>query len=530
VICPTTDYYWCENDDIYTGLPDPEWILDPQFFASEVRFVPDADGSAVATLSSGINGYYGPDKTYELELTLLSVHVDRYEPDENRPKIIDDREPQEHNFCPDGDKDVVKFPVKEGRLYGVFTSDLAFSVDTAITVTMGNDLWECDDYDPGGGNFASSLCFQAPSDGWPVVTVTNLYEFGPTKAYTITVVEEPFIAASPESLSFVYEPWTGSPPPPPEPQDLYITVPGGGNLLWSLEADADWLFASFSEGKTPSVVTVWADDYEGFPDGLYEGTITITVRSSNPLPLDGCFTYCEEIQSRTVPVQFIVRPVLATPTVTPTPTDTPTPTSTPTNTATPTATPTSTATPTATPTNTATPTSTPTTDCRDEYEPDDTWQQSKLIEPGTPQPHNLHTAGDEDYVMFVVTQPLTYTIWTTSTAGSDVNTTLTLYDTDGGSVLEYNINDPNNPPFSRITRYFTTTGETYFVKAAHLDPNVGGCELYTYTLAITTTSLSSSLPEGVAYLAPRLQTMYERMGIFLPLYWKEWDGLRRFRR
>jgi len=35
---------------------------------------------------------------------------------------------------------------------------------------------------------------------------------------------------------------------------------------------------------------------------------------------------------------------------------------------------------------------------------------------------------------------------------------------------------------------------------------------------------------GVTHPTPRLQTMYERTGVFLPIYWKEWDGLRRFRR
>jgi len=38
------------------------------------------------------------------------------------------------------------------------------------------------------------------------------------------------------------------------------------------------------------------------------------------------------------------------------------------------------------------------------------------------------------------------------------------------------------------------------------------------------------MPERVAHLAPRLQTMYERTGVFLPIYWKEWGGLKRFRR
>ena len=534
-VCEETDYYRCVNDDIGTGLPEPGWILDPDFFASEVRFVPDADGSAVATISKGINGFYGPNKTYELELTLLSVLVDRYEPDDIRPKFIDDREPQAHNFYPPGDQDFVKFPVKEGRQYGVFTSGLAPSVDTKLEVTMGDDLWECDDYYPGSGNFASSLCFEAPSDGWPVVTVTNLYEFGPTKWYTMTVVEEPFIEVEPVSLAFEWQSCKFPPCPYPEAQTITVTVPGGGNLLWRVEDDADWLIVGPSEDMTPSVLTVWAEDIDDLWPGYYEATITISIR---PNDSPGCPTYCENSRPRTVPVQLIIRPVGETPTVTPTPTNTATPTPTPTETATPTPTPTNTATPTSTPTRTPTPTptNTPTitptptpTLCPDPYEPDNDWLHSNLIIPGTPQAHNFHTAGDVDYVQFVVAQPITYTIWTTRTFGFDVNTTLTLYDTYG-ITLEYNINDPNNPPFSRITRYFTASGETYFVKAAHFNPDAGGCGPdYWYTLAITPTLSSPSMPADATHFAPDLQARYNRKDVFMPLYWKEWDSLRRLR-
>jgi hypothetical protein len=565
-VCETTDYYWCENDDIYTGLPDPEWILDPDFFASEVRFVPDADGSAVATISSGLNGYYGPDKTYDLELTLLSVLVDRYEPDEIRPKFINDREPQEHNFYPDGDEDFVKFPVKEGRRYGVFTSNLAPSVDTKLEVSMYDPLlreyyeWlgECDDYYPSSDNFASSLCFQAPSDGWSVVTATNLYEFGPTKSYTITVVEEPFIEVEPASLSFE----TSDPERPlPEPQTISVTVPGGGNLLWSIEDDADWLFVGPADGKTPSVVTVWADNITGLNPGFYEGTITISIM---PNYSSDCPTHCENSLARTVPVQLSIRPVAETPTVTPTPTNTPTPTRTPTSTATATPTPTSTSTPTPTstpthtatptPTRTNTPTSTPTstptntatptpTICPlDVYEPDDTWQQARQIVPGTPQSdHYIYTPGDVDYVRFGVSTPVTYTIWTTRTNGysGEIDTTLTLYGpNDGTAQLDYNDFDPDpaNWPFSRITYPFATPG-VYFVKVTDYYSR-GECGPdYWYTLAISQTNSSfSSPPEGMASLSPdladhvsRSPMLWEQTGIFLPVYWREWDGLKRFR-
>ena len=504
-VCVETDYYRCVNDDI-----------GPGFLESEVRFVPELDATAVATITRGISGFYGPDKTYDLDLTLLSVDVDKYEPDEIRPKSIAYDETQEHNFYPADDVDKVKFIAKGGHYWAVYTSDLALGVDTYIKVMMDDQVMgENDDYLPGTGNYESAVCFQAPYEDVATVIITNTQKiYGPDKTYHITVEEAPILYVSPLSLAFTAMEEGDNPPA----QGIDIANFGRGILTWTAAKDALWLNISPPSETAPSVMNV-SVDITGLAAGTYIGHIDITGTS-----------LCAQGSPQTVTVTLqVVEPTptptaTSTPTFTPTPTPTPTSTATPTptNTSTPTPTPTSTATATPTPTNTATPTSTPTTDCRDAYEPDDTWQQSKLIKPGTPQPHNLHTAGDKDYVMFVVAQPLTYTIWTTSTVGFPVNTTLTLYDTDGVSELAYNINDPANPPFSRITRYFTATGETYFVKAAHLDPNVGGCgPLYDYTLAITTTSSSSSRPEGVTHLTPRLQMMYERTGIFLPLYWKE---------
>jgi hypothetical protein len=96
-----------------------------------------------------------------------------------------------------------------------------------------------------------------------------------------------------------------------------------------------------------------------------------------------------------------------------------------------------------------------------------------LILIGGSQDHNIHTAGDEDWVMFVV-QPLTYTIRTTSTFGFPVDTVLTLYDTDHTTVLDENNNDFANPPFSKITYGFPVTG-TYFAKVKHFNPSESGC-------------------------------------------------------
>ncbi len=180
----------------------------------------------------------------------------------------------------------------------------------------------------------------------------------------------------------------------------------------------------------------------------------------------------------------------ATPTATPsrtsTPTSTLTPTRTPTRTHTPTATPSPTpsTTPSVTPTATPSPTATPT--CTDAYEADNVWNKAKvIIINAAPQPHNFHQAGDVDYVRFAALAGQLLTM-TTSDLGSGVETTLTLYDTDGVSQLAYNNLDPLNPPASRIDWVASASG-TYFLRAAHFDAEVGGCAMAYHLSVVETT-------------------------------------------
>jgi hypothetical protein len=158
-ICEETDYYRCVNDDI-----------SPGFFESEVRFVPELDATAVATITN-IGDFYGPDKTYDLDLTLLPVDVDKYEPDEIRPKSIAYGETQEHNFYPADDVDKVKFRAQAGYWYDVYTSDLALGVDTVMTVTVGTDVYFNDDMSE--TNPASKVTFFTAGDATAVVTITD---------------------------------------------------------------------------------------------------------------------------------------------------------------------------------------------------------------------------------------------------------------------------------------------------------------------------------------------------------------------
>jgi hypothetical protein len=132
------------------------------------------------------------------------------------------------------------------------------------------------------------------------------------------------------------------------------------------------------------------------------------------------------------------------------------------------------------------------TPCLDGYEPDDTWQQARLIEVNQViQSHNFHTTDDRDYVRFVAEADHIYTIRTLNlSAGND--TVLTLYDIDGTTQLEYNDDDPYNPPASKIVWLCSTTG-FYFVKAAPYGTHIGGCDK-TYDLKITSAPVPTSTP------------------------------------
>lgn len=134
--------------------------------------------------------------------------------------------------------------------------------------------------------------------------------------------------------------------------------------------------------------------------------------------------------------------------------------------------------------------------CLDGYEPDDTWQQARLIEVNQViQSHNFHATDDRDYVRFVAEADSVYTIRTLNlSAGND--TVLTLYDTDGTTQLEYNDDDPYNPPASKIVWLCSTTG-VYFVRVAPFGTQIGGCDK-TYDLKIT----SAPSPTPTATLTP----------------------------
>ncbi|MBI4785564.1 MAG: PilN domain-containing protein [Chloroflexi bacterium] len=174
----------------------------PGTLASEIRFQ-NPSGDLLAIVSILNRGDYGADKGYKVSLqeflpTPTPDLRDSYEPDEAPPKAIAIGETQTHSFYPDGDMDKISFGVKAGRFYQAVTSNLAFGVDTSLTVTLNDKQWTNDDYaKPGSANFASAVCFQASLDGTAVAAITNHGQFGSSKTYQIKVTEVAGLTAVP---------------------------------------------------------------------------------------------------------------------------------------------------------------------------------------------------------------------------------------------------------------------------------------------------------------------------------------------
>ena len=200
-----------QNDDTVPGSLYSDIVLEDT----------GSDTTAILTISN--RGMFGTDKTYQVAVeevgatptpprtaipsstptrtstptatststpTATPNLLDVYEPDDVDPHAISVGESQTHSFYPSGDIDKVVFPIKSGRFYQVLTSNLALGVDTMISVIANGRQWQNDDYAPGTGNFASSVCLSALSDGVAITTIpNNALQYGRDKTYTIKVSE-----------------------------------------------------------------------------------------------------------------------------------------------------------------------------------------------------------------------------------------------------------------------------------------------------------------------------------------------------
>lgn len=131
----------------------------------------------------------------------------------------------------------------------------------------------------------------------------------------------------------------------------------------------------------------------------------------------------------------------------------------------------------------------------DAFEGDDSTTSAKTITAnGTPQTHNFHAPGDQDWVSFTATAGVTYTI-ATSSLGSSADTVLSLYAPDGTTLLASN-DDYDNSLASQII-WTAPTDSTFYIKATNWNTLLGGCSS-NYTLSVA--SPANANPDFYHYL------------------------------
>ncbi len=330
---------------------------------------------------------------------------DQYEPDGivGQQRLMALGETQTHSFCPEGDFDLVEFPVKAERWYHVYTHNLALGVDTMISVGLVPKIARycnprnCANDDVTPGNLASEITFQADVDGTALVSIDNRYQHGPDKTYQITVKEiVPTPTPTPSITPTPTQTLTPTPTPtkiPPkdawEPNDTSGKAYGplaSGQVYEgysSSSGDRDYFWIEIQSLDRITIVLEDIGDDADYDVYLYDADLREIARSASGRGEDEeiiCHPattgkyYILVYSPAQIFDQFDDYRLVATygPGATPTftPAATSTPTSPPTNTATPTDTPTPTQTltpgptpspsPTLTPTNTAAPTETPT--------------------------------------------------------------------------------------------------------------------------------------------------------------------------
>jgi hypothetical protein len=321
---------------------------------------------------------------------------DQYEPDD----IVGQQEPialgetQTHNFCPEGDFDLVYFPVKKERWYHVYTHDLAMGVDTMISVGLVPAIARycnppnCANDDVTPGNLASDILFQADVDGTALVSIDNRYQHGPDKTYKITVKEvvptpttTPSITPTPTRTSTptrtptpTHTPTITTVPSPTPGYDLYEPnnsfssawrVDSGETYFAYINPGSDLDYFKFDiQTSNPIIVKLTIPDPENMICGLElydadykrldtksnqtgEESITITYDPTDTYDPDEPETWRYYVKVYSIQNRFDASkayelsvifdkvptptpPPTSTPTSTPTPTDTPTPSPTPT--------------------------------------------------------------------------------------------------------------------------------------------------------------------------------------------------------
>ncbi len=110
----------------------------------------------------------------------------------------------------------------------------------------------------------------------------------------------------------------------------------------------------------------------------------------------------------------------------------------------------------------------------DQYEPDNVFNAANVIvlNSGTPQQHNFHAAGDQDWVKFYGLSGEAYSM-KASNLGTKCDAVLELYDTDGITRIA-DPTDDEGAGVDELLEWLCAKDGVYYVKVSQFDPSVFG--------------------------------------------------------
>jgi Zn-dependent metalloprotease len=421
--------------------------------ASRIEWTAPANGTYYVRVRHYSSNVYGPDANYDLSVTSPGCSGgDSYEPDNvpGQASIITvNGSAQTHNFFCPSDNDWVGFSATAGTAYVIETFNLGSDSDTYMYLYGTDGTTLIDEDDDGGSGLASRIAWTAPANGTYYVRLRH-YFLGASGSGTNYDLR---VTGSGSSGPDAYEGSSG--PDAYEDDDDYtqanaIATDGSGQTHNFHDAgDQDWVYFA-SSGNTCIIETFnlgsWSDTYMYLYDaGLNElasdddGGNGLASRIVWPVTSSGTYyVMVRHYSSGTYGVDTNYDLAV-----------------------------------------------TCSGSGEDAYEPDDTsGQASTITVNGSAQTHNFHDAGDQDWVRFSATVGASYVIETFN-LGSNGDTYMYLYDTDGTTIITYD-DDGGTDLASRIEWTALANG-TYYVMVRHYSGSAYGPDT-SYDLRVTTAS------------------------------------------
>jgi M6 family metalloprotease-like protein len=347
--------------------------------------------------------------SYTLDLVDSDIVGDLYEPDNAaaQAKLIAAGSTQAHTFHVDGDVDWVRFSATAGARYTIATSNLV-DVDTVLYLygSDGTTLLASDD--DGGGGLSSQIVYTA-------VATNTLYA---------RVVQYDGVGTGSYLLGLAASGASGDPYEPDNtPAQSSLIAAGGAQAhTFHIAGDVDWVrfpaTVNYQYTLTTSSLASGVDTVLYLYDS--DGTTLLATNDDGGGGLSSQIVYTA-VAARTLYAKVVQYGGVGT--------------------------------------GSYLLGLAASGAAGDPYEPDDAPAQAKLISVGTTQARSLHTGGDVDWVRFSVTAGRQYAI-STSGLGAGVDTVLSLYGSDGATVLAYD-DDGGGGLSSRIVYTAVATGTLY---------------------------------------------------------------------